>query len=56
MGGRSSQNKIWVPGVLLAMGVSASVSSQQDSSSQSLGKIFPSGDIRQCLEVHDCHN
>lgn len=56
MGGRSSQNTIWVPGVLLATGVSASVTSQQDSSSQSLGKVFPSGDMWQCLEVHDCHN
>ena len=56
MGGRYSQNKIWVPGVLLAMGVSASMTSQQDSSSQSLGKTFPSGDTWQCLEVHDCHN
>lgn len=56
MGGQSSQNKIRVLGVLLAMGVRASVTSQQDSSSQSLGKVFPSGDIWQCLEVHDCHN
>ena len=43
MGGWSSQNKLWVPGVLLAMGVSASMTSQRNSSSQSLGKTFPSG-------------
>lgn len=55
-GGWYSENKTWVLGVLLALGVSAAMTSQQDSSSQSFGMTVPSGDIRQCLEVCGCHN
>lgn len=52
----TKENKTCMLGMLLAMGVSASTTSWQGSSSQSFGLMFPSGDIRQCLEVYGYHN